>query len=134
MEDTKHKYDDIIDLNRPISHRKKMSNYNRAAQFAPFAALNGHKDAMDETARLTDDIIELDDYSKEDINRLLNILVTEEYKNIDVTIKYYIEDTHKQGANYKTIVTRIKKIDDINRTIILINNKTIPLDNIIEIH
>ena len=132
--DTKHNYDDIINLNRPKTHRKQMSNYNRAAQFAPFAALNGHSDAIDETARLTDGEIELDEYSKEDMNRFLNILVTEEYKNQDVTIKYYVEDKQKQGGKYISITGRIKLIDNVNRCIVLTDKRTINLDNIIEIH
>ena len=134
MEDIKHNYNDIIDLNRPVTHRKKMSNYNRAAQFAPFAALTGHSDAIDETARLTDQIIELDDCSKEDINRFLNILVSNEYKNIPVTIKYFKQDSYKEGVKYFSVTGTIKKIDDINRIILLTNKKTIPLDNVVEIH
>ena len=56
-----HNYDDIIGLSRPASRRISMSNYDRAAQFSPFAALTGFEAAIEETGRLTDDRIELDE-------------------------------------------------------------------------
>lgn len=40
-------YDDIISLPHPEpKHHKRMSLYQRAAQFAPFAALTGYEDAI----------------------------------------------------------------------------------------
>ena len=54
-------YDDIIDLPRPKSKHEPMPMSDRAAQFSPFAALTGYGDAIDETARLTDERIELSD-------------------------------------------------------------------------
>ena len=57
-----HNYDDIIHLSRPDSGRRaRMSNYDRAAQFSPFAALTGFDAAIAETGRLTSDRIELDE-------------------------------------------------------------------------
>lgn len=54
LEDTMSKYDDIINLAHHVSKdRIPMSMENRAAQFAPFAALTGHNEALEETARLT---------------------------------------------------------------------------------
>ena len=52
-------YDDIIDLPRPKPAHEPMPMSDRAAQFSPFAALTGYDDAIDETARLTDERIEL---------------------------------------------------------------------------
>ncbi|MBO6108984.1 MAG: hypothetical protein J6P16_06240 [Eubacterium sp.] len=46
---TREKYADIIDLERPISKRKKMSIEDRAAQFAPFAALTGYHESVEQT-------------------------------------------------------------------------------------
>ena len=64
------KYDDIIDLPHHVSKtRKPMSLYNRAAQFAPFAALTGYDDAIEETARLTETKVELSDELKNDLNQ-----------------------------------------------------------------
>lgn len=46
-----HEYDDIINYSRPVSKtRKHMSAMDRAAQFAPFAALTGLDEQMDEVS------------------------------------------------------------------------------------
>lgn len=59
-------YDDIIDLPRPKSAHEPMPMSDRAAQFSPFAALTGYDDAIDETARLTDERIELTEEQRAD--------------------------------------------------------------------
>ena len=47
-----HDYDDIINLPHHVSKRRpQMSMWNRAAQFAPFAALTGYEDAIKDTAQ-----------------------------------------------------------------------------------
>ena len=115
------KYKDIIHLNRPISHRKKMSMHDRAAQFAPFAALTGHNEAILETARLTDKKIELDENQIEQINQ--QILYLKQLELPLVTITFFIEDHKKEGGSYITKTERIKKIDEYNQTILL-NDKT----------
>lgn len=56
-----HKYDDIIDLPHHVSKtHPPMPLSDRAAQFAPFAALTGHHEAVKETARLVAERNELD--------------------------------------------------------------------------
>ena len=56
------RYDDIINLPHHVSStRQRMSMHDRAAQFAPFAALVGYDDAVAETARLTESRPELDE-------------------------------------------------------------------------
>ena len=67
-------YDDIINLNRPISKHSHLSIESRASQFAPFAALVGYDEAVKETARLTDKRIEIDDGLKEMLNSKLNYI------------------------------------------------------------
>lgn len=55
------KYDDIIEMEHPTSsNHPRMSLYNRAAQFSPFAALTGHEDAIKETARLVENKTEVE--------------------------------------------------------------------------
>lgn len=116
------KYIDIIHLNRPTSHKKKMSMHDRAAQFAPFAALSGHSEAIIETARLTDKKIELDEHEIEQINqKLINLC----QMNLPlVTITYFINDEKKDGGSYMTKTSKIKKIDEYNQ-IILLDDQTI---------
>ena len=51
MKFTSGKYDDIINLPHHVSKKRpKMSMESRAGQFAPFAALTGHKEAIDDKA------------------------------------------------------------------------------------
>lgn len=73
------RYDDIINLpHHESSVYKRMPMINRAAQFAPFAALTGYDDAIEETGRLTTDRKEIDEYLKVEINNKLNILMSDE--------------------------------------------------------
>ena len=75
MNEPTHKYDDIIHLPHPVSRKHpRMSAWNRAAQFSPFAALTGHSDAIQETERLTDEWIELEEDQKTRLNEQLQIL------------------------------------------------------------
>ncbi len=57
-----HDYDDIINLPHHVSKvHPPMSLQARAAQFAPFAALSGHQEAIDEVARADEDPVTYDD-------------------------------------------------------------------------
>lgn len=104
------KYDDIIDMERPISKRKPMSIENRAAQFAPFSALTGYSEAVKETGRLTDEKKNLTEGIKEIINEKLNY-IRKNISEIDiVNITYFIKDNKKSGGRYFTKTGRIKKI------------------------
>lgn len=48
----KGKYDDIINMPHHVSAtRQHMAMHDRAAQFAPFAALNGYEEEIDDTAK-----------------------------------------------------------------------------------
>ena len=70
LEDIMSKYDDIINLPHHVSkNRTPMSMENRAAQFAPFAALTGHDEALAETARLTTPKQVLQENSPASLNR-----------------------------------------------------------------
>ena len=69
-------YEDIINLPHHVSStRKPMTLYNRASQFAPFSALTGYDDEIEEIARLTDRKVELDEDSKKIINNKINFIV-----------------------------------------------------------
>ncbi len=126
------KYDDIINLDRPISSFPKISMSSRAAQFSPFAALNGYDDQIKETGRLTDKQIELDDEAKLIINDKLVYLSKNIKKNIEVTITYFIKDKNKDGGKYVSEKGMVNKIDKTKRIIYLNNNKIL-INNIIDI-
>lgn len=128
------KYDDIIDLPHHVSKtRKLMSLYNRAAQFAPFAALTGYDDAIEETARLTETKVELSDELKNDLNQKINFIKNNIKVHPEITIKYFVRDNKKSGGIYKSLTSIIKKVDDFNKCLIFADNTNVYFDDIISI-
>lgn len=127
------KYDDIINLNRPVSKHPKLSISSRAAQFAPFAALTGYDEQVKETARLTSKKVILDEDALEKINNKLDFINKNINDNILVNVTYFIPDKKKSGGRYaevKGIVTKIKLVEEY----ITIDNKIIiPMKDIINI-
>lgn len=125
------KYKDIIDLPHPTSKKyPRMPIEKRAAQFSPFSALTGYEEAINETKRITDNKIEID----ESLKQILNDKIKESYrKKTEIIIKYFIKDKTKQGGKYIEEQGIIKKIDNYNKQLILKNNKKIPLNEIINI-
>ena len=66
-------YEDIINLPHPVSkNHPQMPLRDRAAQFAPFAALTGHDAAIKETVRLTDERLELSEEVKKRLKHTHN--------------------------------------------------------------
>ncbi|MBP9989203.1 MAG: hypothetical protein KBT46_06860 [Ruminococcus sp.] len=127
-------YNDIINLPHYVSkERKHMSNYDRAAQFAPFAALTGYDSQIDEAARYVDKKIELAEDSEFLLNAKLQIIRDKLDLLPEVFITYFIADKYKSGGKYVTEKVVIKNFDLINRQINLQNKASIPIDDIIEI-
>ena len=127
-------YDDIINLNRPISKHKHLGIDSRSAQFAPFSALVGYDDAVKETARLTDKKIEIDDGLKEMINSKLNYLNENIKDNYEVIVTYFIKDAKKNGGKYVNKIGVIKRIDSVNKIIKFSDNSIIKMNDIININ
>jgi len=126
------KYDDIIDMPRHVSKKHPhMSNYDRAAQFSPFAALTGHDAAVQEKARLTDRRIELDDSEKALLDEQLQILMNSAEPAAEIT--YFQPDILKEGGAYIVKRGSIKKIDDYRRVIIIEDMTEIKIDDIISV-
>lgn len=127
-------YDDIIDLPHHVSAtRPQMSMMDRAAQFSPFAALTGYDAAIKETARLTDQKIDQDDYEKEEINDKIQLITEHLGEDFEVVITYFQPDSRKAGGAYVDAVGIVKKIDEYDRVIILQDGKKIPIDDILDI-
>ena len=127
-------YDDIMDLPHHVSAtRPQMSMMDRAAQFSPFAALTGYDAAIKETARLTDQKIDLDDYEKEEINDKIQLITEYLGEDFEVVITYFQPDGRKAGGAYVDAVGIVKKIDEYDRVIILQDGKKIPIDDILDI-
>jgi hypothetical protein len=107
----KHPYDDIIDLPHHVSERHpQMSMYNRAAQFAPFAALTGHNAAITEAARLTEAEEELSESDAEMLNRKLAYLQSLDEKPT-ISVTYFVPDDKKEGGSYHTATGIVKSVE-----------------------
>ncbi len=127
-------YDDIINLPRHFSKtRPHMAAIDRAAQFSPFAALAGYDAAIKETARLTDEREELDEYSKDTLRDRLQIIADRIEKRPKIEITYYQPDPKKHGGAYVTAVGTAKKIDEYERIVVMCEGTAIPIDEIVAI-
>ena len=128
------KYDDIINLPHHVSaKRPQMSRSARAAQFAPFAALVGLDDEMEETARLTDAKPELEEAEKEKINRVLLEIRNNPQKETAVELAFFRPDGRKDGGAIITRPCTVRGIDEIERKLILSDRSEIEFDNILSI-
>lgn len=127
-------YDDIINMPHQTSRKHpRMSMENRAAQFAPFAALTGFSDEVKETARLTDRRIELEDEFKLIISNKLNYLLENKDKRSEVIVTYFVCDGKKSGGMYVDKKGIIKKINLQEGIIIFEDKDIISINEIIDI-
>ena len=131
MTESEIKYADIIGLPHHTSPtRPRMSVSARAAQFAPFAALTGYGEAVDETARLTDDMIVLDENAKAMLDGKLQIIAEHIGGHPEVTITYFEPDKKKSGGAYISVTGRVKEIDEYERVVKLCDGVKIPIEQI----
>lgn len=156
------KYDDMLDLPHPVSRKHpRMSIRNRSAQFAPFAALTGYEEAVNETARLTDQKIELDENNKQILDEKLQIIQkyvsdhkisdqkipdqkTSDQKLSDqknaqgfsmpeIAITYFKADDKKSGGAYVTVHGIFHKIDIYDHTVVLEDRSRYKIEDIIDL-
>lgn len=134
MTKAKELYADIINLpHHELTTRQRMPRINRAASFAPFAALTGYDDAVRETARLTSERIELDEGTKEILNNKLRIALDKAGEQPEISITYFLPDKKKSGGAYVTVKAVIRRIDEYERLVIFTDKSSIPIDDIYEI-
>ncbi len=125
-------YDDIINLPHHVSAtRPRMAAIDRAAQFSPFAALTGYDAAIKETARLTDERIELDEYRKDALRERLQITAARIQEHPEIEITFFQPDAKKDGGAYVTAVNSVRKVDDYERIVVMADGTVIPIDQII---
>ena len=136
-------YGDIIDLpHHQSAKHKHMPLYDRAAQFAPFAALTGYDDMVTEEARLTDSSFILSEVNAAELDRTL-AKITDALSRGDhpeVLIEYFIPDPNKDGGRYETITDKVYAVDTAERTVVLMRKegraglrKSISIDRILEL-
>ena len=125
------RFDDIINLQHHVSPtRQRMSMHDRAAQFAPFAALVGYDDAVAETARLTESCPELDEQEQQAINERLAYIADHNPEQPEVRVKYFVPDEHKSGGAIVEVSAKVKKISATDGTIVLTDGCKIKISDI----
>ena len=125
------KYDDILHLPHPTSARHpRMPISERAAIFSPFAALTSHAGAIAETARLTDQKMELDEDAKAELDRRQAVLLEHIAEQPEITVTWFQPDERKDGGAYLTAAGQLKKIDEVKRVLILLDGTSIPLEDV----
>ena len=130
----KHRYDDLLDLpHHQSTEREHMSLHDRAAQFSPFAALTGYDAAIEETQRLTDEEITLDETAVAKINEQLSEIAQHLSERWQVTITYFQPDKRKAGGEYVITSGSIKRINRYERTLLMDNGVKIVIEDIIDI-
>lgn len=152
------RYEDIINLpHHQSATHPHMPIGERAAQFSPFAALTGYEDAIEETARLTENRVELSESDAEILdlriqklrdmienrhdsrlekqaeNGPLNLIEENAFEEPEVIITYFVPDSKKSGGEYVSVSGSVRKIDEYRRSLILTDGREILLSDIMSI-
>ena len=128
------KYLDMIDLPYPgKSKHTRMPVRDRAAQFAPFAALTGFGAVLKETERITEKRIELDEYEKEKLNEKLQLLLEKQESRPEITVTFFVSDEKKDGGAYRTISGHIKRVDEESHCLVLEEGERILLEAVYDL-
>ena len=127
-------YGDIMYLPyRQSVRHARMSMKDRAAQFAPFAALTGYEEQVAETGRITGSRIELTEDQKSVIDGKIRILDEKRDSSPAVTVIYYVPDPLKEGGEYRSVTDSLRKADDYSRCLIMEHGTVVPVDDIFDI-
>lgn len=124
-------YEDIVDLPHHVSRKHPQPTMaDRAARFAPFAAITGYEEMVLEEARVTDERIEMDESSKAALNEKLNMILEFIDEQPEVSITYFEPDMRKAGGAYITVIGTVKRIDEYEHLVIMTDGKKINIDDI----
>lgn len=130
-------YADMLDMPAPEpTTRPRMAMIDRAAQFSPYAALVGFGDIVEETARLTDNEMILDENQTEVLDQKLQLIQEdlESGHNPTVEVSYFVPDARKKGGSYQIKVGRVKRIDPVAGVVIFMDKKEISIRKINEVY
>ena len=125
-------YEDILNLPHPISKKHKPMEIGlRSAQFAPFAALTGYEEMVDEEARLTSDEKDMTEEIKLMLDCKFQILQEKIKEKPEITFTYFVHDQKKKGGEYIAIKERVSKINFTDKKIYLMNGMSIRIGEIV---
>ena len=127
-------YDDMISLPHHTSKKHpRMSLQDRAAQFSPFAALTGYEDAIEETGRLTDTRMILEEFDTAVLDRKYRRLSELVSQHPNITVTRFVPDERKSGGAYISTEGILKKIDTYLQSVILTDGTQISFSDIVSI-
>ena len=128
-----HRYDDMIHMPHPVSvNHPPMGIQERAAQFAPFAALAGHGEAVRETERCTQQRRELDEDYAAVLDSRLQLLRRHILKQPEVSVEYFEPDEGKDGGTYVTVTGKAAGMDVSRQCVVMADGREIPVEEIVE--
>ena len=124
-------YEDIVNLPRPVSKKHPEPPLSeRAARFAPFAAITGYEEMVLEEARVTEEKIELDECALTMINEKLNLLQNCPSKSPEITVTFFVPDQKKSGGAYRTVTGIVKRIDPYKKFLFMSDDEKIQIEDI----
>ena len=124
-------YEDIVNLPPHISKKHPQpSMMDRAARFAPFAAITGYEEMVLEEARVTEERIDLDEGTLSMLNEKLNMIQEFLDEEPEVTITYFEPDKRKAGGAYVSITGTVKRIDEYEHLVLMNDGKKISINEI----
>lgn len=124
------KYEKLLNAERPVSDRARMSNQDRAAQFMPFAALTGFGAIINETSRTTTKKHQLNEDELTLLNENLNKLSETISQKPEVRVVYFIPDERKSGGSYSTYSGNVRRVDEFEKELIFTDKSKIRIENI----
>ena len=118
-------YEDILMLpHHRSAKRPRMTQLDRAAQFAPFAALSGYEGEIAEAGRLTDAQAEMTEWAMQQVDEGLQQIRRNLERDPEITLTYFVPDARKSGGAYRTVTARVRKILELEQ-VLLLNDETI---------
>ena len=135
MNENVDKYKDIINLpHHESEERKHMSLYDRAAQFAPFAALTGFDDDVEETERVTESRAEMAEDRSVHMDEMLNYFLLKIREQPEIVLTVFEEDAKKAGGSYREIKGRLKRFDEYEKKLYLTDGTAVSVNSITGIY
>ena len=124
-------YEDIVNLPPHISKRHPQPTMmDRAARFAPFAAITGYEEMVLEEARVTEEWVDLTESALEQLNERLVVLQEHLLEQPEITITYFKLDLRKSGGAYVEHTGIVKCIDLYEHRLVMIDGKKIGIESI----
>ena len=121
-------YEDIIGLPRPVSRRHPpMARQERAAQFAPFAALAGHGAILREAARQTENRPALSEDAQTTLDARMRLLAGRLEVHPTVNATYFLPDEKKAGGACVTVSGQVLRLKQFPPALCLAGGAEIPL-------